>query len=47
MLQQLEGITYEEWKKIKFIIDNRFYEIQNQSTFSVNESTLNELKFIS
>lgn len=44
VLKTLEGITFEEWKKIKCVIDNRFSEIMYESTLDITKSTLDELK---
>lgn len=43
-IEALDGITYDEWKKIKLIIDNKFYEISKKNTFSVSKDVLEEIK---
>lgn len=45
-LKALEGITYKEWYSIKLVIDNRFSEIKNENTLSVDENVLKELNAI-
>ena len=47
IIHELEGITYREWQKIKLVVDNRFSEIEEKSTFSATEDTLEHLKIIS
>ena len=45
-LKALEGITATEWLRLKIVVDNRFLDIQKNSTFTINEDTVNELKAI-
>ena len=39
-LKALEGITFEEWLKLRTTVDYIFSEIQGKSSFKVDEDTL-------
>ena len=41
-LKALEGITFEEWLKLRTTVDYIFSEIQGKSTFKVEETTNDE-----
>ena len=35
LVQRLEGITLEEWNRVRDMIDNKFHEAQEQSARSL------------
>lgn len=43
-IKALEGITYVEWKKLKNIIDNKFYDISKENTFIASKDVLDDIK---
>ena len=45
-LTNLDGITYKEWRVLKTIIENKFVEEKEKSTFKIDESTSENLKAI-
>ena len=45
-LKSLEGISYSEWRQLKFIIDNKFAEIKEKNTFIATEDVLQQVKRI-
>lgn len=42
-LKALEGITFDEWLKLRTTVDCIFLETQSKSTFNVNEDTLKKI----
>lgn len=45
-LKALDGIKYKEWQAVKLVVDNKFSEIKNENTLSVDENVLKELNAI-
>lgn len=43
-LKALEGMTFEEWLKLRTTVDCMFLETQNKSIFKVDEDTLKKIK---
>lgn len=44
ILELLGDYTYEDWEVLKSIIDKRFIEINQKSTFSVSKNTLKHIE---
>lgn len=45
-IKALDGITYDEWKKLKVIIDNNFYEASKKNTFIASKDVLDGIKLL-
>lgn len=42
----LNGITFKEWRMLKALVDNKFEEEKEKSTFKLDEGTLEYINII-
>ena len=43
-IKALEGMTYDEWQKIKLVVDNKFSALQRENTFKADKSVFDNIK---